>query len=241
MNDAPNLAEDAPWKQRFRARMIWNTEVAKRAPSRALAISDRSGVVELYAWNVGTEELRQLTDRPRGTGFGAISPDGRYVYYHHDEKGAELGHYVRIPWEGGGPEDLTPDLPPFASWDFHQSYAGNRLGFVAAREGAFTAYCVDLAQNGTFGEPRAIYRSDRLLGGPALSPDGQLAVLMSTERSKSLQYSLIAIDASSGTAVGELWDGEGTSIETPGPAYFPQVPGDLRLLATSNRTGSSSS
>ena len=32
-----------------------------------------------------------------------------------DTKGSEIGQYVRVPYEGGAPEDVTPDLPPYSA------------------------------------------------------------------------------------------------------------------------------
>ncbi len=72
--------ENAPWKQRFRAPTILWTQLAKAAPARGLAASNKSGVIQLYAWHVPTGELQQLTHQADGKIFGVLSPDGRYVY-----------------------------------------------------------------------------------------------------------------------------------------------------------------
>src|SRR2546423_3548846 len=53
-----------PWKQRFRAPVVLWTTVARNAPSAGLAVSNRSGAYQLYAWDVPTGDLTQLTDRP---------------------------------------------------------------------------------------------------------------------------------------------------------------------------------
>lgn len=58
--------DTAPWKQRFRAAVILWTQLAKAAPTRGLAASNKSGVYQLYAWHVPTGKLTQLTDRPEG-------------------------------------------------------------------------------------------------------------------------------------------------------------------------------
>ena len=232
-----HLEDDAPWRERFRAPTIWSTDLAKRRPDRGLAVSDRARVAELYAWDVPTGELRQLTTRPAGTPFGKISPDGRFVYYHDDRQGNEIGHHVRVPFEGGEPEDVTPGLPPYSSWTTESSCAGNRIGFMVATPEGFTAYCIDVDPNGGLGATRKIFHSERLAGGPVFSYGGDIAVVASTDRSGKPQYSLIAIDPRTGERFAELWDGPDTSVELIGPAYFSPVPDDDRLLATSNRTG----
>jgi hypothetical protein len=87
----PQLDNSAPWKQRFRATVIASTRIARLAPTRGLVMSNRSGIYQLYTWDVPTEELQQLTSRPEGMPFGVISRDGRYVYYFNDTKGNEIG------------------------------------------------------------------------------------------------------------------------------------------------------
>ena len=54
------------WKERYRARVVAWTQPAASNRSRALAASNRTGVTQLYAWDVETNELRQLTKKPEG-------------------------------------------------------------------------------------------------------------------------------------------------------------------------------
>ena len=97
----PQLDNSAPWKQRFRAPIIARARIARLAPTRGLVMSNQSGIYQLYTWDVPTGELRQLTDRFEGLLYGVISPNGRYVYCFADTKGNEIGHFIRIPFEGG--------------------------------------------------------------------------------------------------------------------------------------------
>ena len=90
----------------------------RRAASSA-AIKTASG--SSTPWNVETDELTQLTDDPAGVPHGSISADGEHVYYLRDRGGDEIGHYVRLPFSGGAPEDITPDLPDYASHSFSES------------------------------------------------------------------------------------------------------------------------
>ncbi len=108
-----DFRSDAPWKQRFRAGEIRCFGIASANPDRGWVLSDRGGTMQLYAWDVPTGELRQLTDKPTGIWQAWIAADGHYLYYFDDENGNELGHYMRIPFDGGEPVDLTPTLPPF--------------------------------------------------------------------------------------------------------------------------------
>jgi Tol biopolymer transport system component/dienelactone hydrolase len=234
MYTAPSVDSAAVWKRRFRASAILWTEIAKAAPTHGLVASNKSGVVQLYVWHVPTGELTQLTDRPEGKLFGLLSPDGSYVYYLDDQLGNEIGHYVRVPFEGGEPQDITPDMPPYSSFGLTVSLASNLIGFTLANPDGFHLYCIDLGPESTVGAPQLIYQSKKFAFGPFLSHNGEVAVMASTERTGLQHYSLIAVDPANGEQIGELWDGPGNSLEA---VAFSPIIGDLRLLGTTDRTG----
>jgi dipeptidyl aminopeptidase/acylaminoacyl peptidase len=229
----PQLAPDAAWKQRFRIPMTF-ADIARANPSHGLAASNRSGVFQLYAWDVASGALTQLTDIAKGKAFGAISPEGRWVYYLQDRDGDEIGHFVRIPFAGGPPEDVTPDLPVYASWNIASALDGSRLAIVAASDDGFHLYAVDLNPDGQLSPPRHLLATPKLVAGLSISSDGKLAALALNERSETLQLNLVVADAGSGARLAELWDGAGTSINLSG--FAPRA-GDTRVLAVSDRTG----
>lgn len=229
-----SLADDAPWKQRFRAQTILGTQIARAAPQRGLVTSNRSGLYQLCAWEVPSGELRQLTHRPEGVLFGWISPDGRSVYYHHDQRGNELGHFVRVSSEGGAPQDLTPDLPPYPTFGMRINWAGNMVAFTLADATGYHLCCIPVGAEGVLGAPRLFAQGKPPAICQALSSDGDIAVMASTERTGTLRGSLVALDTTSGQRIGTLWDGPESSLEAGG---FAPVAHDLRLLARTNRTG----
>ena len=230
----PQLDDSAPWKQRLQAPRILSARIAHLEPTRGLVVSNRSGVYQLYAWGVPTKELRQLTSRPEGVSWGVISRDGRYVYYLNDTKGNEIGHFVRIPFQGGEPEDITSQLPPYSSWSFTTSRDGNRIGFTAADREGFHVYCIDVEADGALGNPRKLYQSAKLTLGPVLSRGGEIAFIASSERTAKFQFSLIAIDTLTGEQIAELWDGPESNLE---PMIVSRLTRDARILASTNKTG----
>ena len=125
------------WKMRFRAPSIGNTQVATQDRTRGLVVHNKSGAYQFYAWDIPKGELRQLTNRPEGTSLYAcfLSPDGRFVYYLNDKQGNEIGHYVRFPFEGGAPIDITPDLPQYSSLAGDPCFATNRSGNIVGFTG----------------------------------------------------------------------------------------------------------
>ena len=86
MRAEPQLGDDAPWRRRFRAPTEFPS-VARANPQRGLVSSNRSGMAQLYAWDVATGNLRQLTHVPKGRPWGMLSADGRFVYYLQTELG----------------------------------------------------------------------------------------------------------------------------------------------------------
>jgi dipeptidyl aminopeptidase/acylaminoacyl peptidase len=228
------LEDSALWKQRFRAPAIVWTQLAPANLERGLVASNATGKYQLYAWDVGSNALRQLTDRPTGIEDGALSGDGRYVYYLDDQQGNEIGHYVRVPFGGGEPQDITPDLPPYSSWFCASSGSGGHFGFVAADAEGHNIYHMETRANGEISPPRRLFHSQKLTFEPFYSFGGEIAVVATTERTDMQHYNLVAFDTGSGAQIAELWDGPEASLE---PLGFGPRPGDLWLVATTNKSG----
>ena len=225
-----NLNADAPWKQRFRAASIECFRAAQDS-SRGLVSSDKDGVWQLYAWNAETGDLTRLTDQPAGIPGGAISADGDHVYYLRDRRGDEIGHYVRVPFAGGEPDDITPDRPEFASHFLAECASGRALGFCAVDDDGFHMLVYEKPRLAT---PIFSATKAALSYGPFLSHDAEIAVIASTAKTGVAEYALEAYEVSSGDLVAELWDGAGSGIM---PAEFSSVPGDMRFAGSSNADG----
>ena len=227
-----NFEENAIWKQRFRAPKIRWAKIANLNPQRGLVSADHDGVLQLYAWDVATGDLQQLTNHPAGVVNGLPSADGEYIYYLRDEEGSEMGHYVRIPFSGGQPEDLTPNLPPYHASFLNllaQSYCGNRLCMRVADADGFKLYAFAPGQ-----EPRQLYKSQRFFSDPVLSYSGEMAVIASTREDSSLDTQLLALDTRSGELLAELGDGEGISYSI---GEFAPRPDDFRILTSTSKSG----
>lgn len=224
-----DLADHALWKQRFRAPKILSAEIANLNPGRGMVCTDRDGVMQLYAWDVTSGDLQQLTDQPTGVRVGLLSADGDFVYYLRDEGGNEIGHYVRVPFGGGVKEDITPDLAPYNSPFINQSFSGNLLGTRIADSNGFMLYVFAPGET-----PRQIYKSEYIFFGPSLSHNGEIAVIASTEGTNSMDTRLLALDLRNGEQIAELWDGKGTSHNLGD--YAPR-PGDLRILTSTSKSG----
>lgn len=137
--------ENAPWKKRYRTPSVTVSQIAASNPEKGILAHNRSGTLQWYAWDITTNELQQITNTLGGhTTFLTISPDSRWVYYLNDKQGNEIGHIVRIPYTGGPPEDITPELPDYSPAGFAISRSGNRLGFIAAYDNQLHLFCTDM-------------------------------------------------------------------------------------------------
>jgi dipeptidyl aminopeptidase/acylaminoacyl peptidase len=234
MLKVPQFDENAPWKKRFRAPYIAWTQSARSNPVRGLAVTTESGQYQLYAWSLPTGELRQLTLRPEGVLFGTISPDGHYIYYLQDEGGNEIGHFVRIPFAGGQPQDIRPELPPYSAFGVNISRAGNRLGTTISDNNGFHTIVLPIDTAHTIGMPKELCHSRRITFGPSLSHDGEIGVITSSEHTRFQHYSLVALDTKTGQRIAELRESEESGLW---PFGFSPLSGDFRFLAISNRSG----
>ena len=227
------LDYNAPWKKRFRAPVIAGAQVARSDPARGLVTGTTTGQYQLYAWDVPSNSLRQITHRPDGTVFGVLSPDGRYVYYMQDTGGNEIGHFVRIPWSGGEPEDITPSMPPYSAFGLSISRTGNMIGGTFSDDGGFHTRIMRVQAGDAIVPAKELHHSRKIMFGPTLSHAGEIGVITSTERTTFQHNGLMAFETATGKKLGELWD-NGSSVMAFG---FSPLPGDFRLLATGTTTG----
>lgn len=149
-----DLSPDAPWKQRFQIAEIWAAKIAAADRERGLIWSNQSGTMQLYAWEIPTNQLRQLTNKPTDVWKGAIAANGQYIYYLDDQQGNELGHYVRVPFTGGEPEDLTPDLPPFFAIGISDGSDSTTLKLQIRIEKDEQTYLINQDSAGKLSQPR---------------------------------------------------------------------------------------
>ncbi|HLZ60518.1 MAG TPA: WD40 repeat domain-containing protein, partial [Ktedonosporobacter sp.] len=230
--------QDAPWKQRFHASAILWSQLAAANKTRGIVASTSSGTAQIYAWDVPTGSLRQVTQHEGGLITAYLDAAGRFIYYHEDTQGNEMGHFVRVPFEGGAPEDVTPDVPPYAFFGMQGSRVNNLLAIIAFTREGFMLYCIDIAPDGTLSPARKVHQEPSMIRAAYFSPgfvsaNGALVALGSSQRSGSLDFSLLVVDAHTGQPIRELWE-EKQSIE---PLAFSPLVGDERILATSNETG----
>ena len=142
-----DLSPEASWRRRFHATDVLWAVTARQNPDRGLVCTNREGIYQLYAWNVVTGDLTQVTHQPAGELRGMMSPDGNSIYFHKDEAGNEIGHFVRGPFAGGEAEDISPELPAYSSFFITQNRLGHLTGFMANGKDGFNVYLTNGASS----------------------------------------------------------------------------------------------
>jgi dipeptidyl aminopeptidase/acylaminoacyl peptidase len=220
---------EARWRARFTAPRVTAPQWARDADSRSLYLSNSSGVWEVYAWDRDTDSHRQVTNRPNGTYSSLLPPDGRFVWWFADTDGDEFGRWVREPFakDGTAAEPAVPGAP-----DGYQ--AGLAIGNELVAVGAATddGTTIWLSRGGMPARTIYSHKEDAWVG--ALSRDESLLAMAQSEHGDSRHPAVRVLDAVTGAAVADKWDGPGKGLY---PLSFAPVAGDQRLLVTHERRG----
>ena len=229
------LDPDALWRRRFQSSYIFYTQIASSNLSRGIISAKIEGeTFQLYGWNTISNELRKLTSEAISVYFGWMTPDGKSVFYLKDDDGNEHGQLVQIDYESSKQITVTPDLPPFMLRGFNISKSGQVIAFNAVDETGFNYYRIRRESSDYLTEPHLLFKTKSETWDAHLSYDGLLLAVKSTARAEGKRnYSTLLFDME-GMQVAELWDGDDASVE---PSRFSPIANDLRLLATTTRSG----
>lgn len=222
--------EDA-WRQRFGAASVHWIQIAQQQPRHGLVCRMQDGLPQLFAWDIASGALTQRTHEPRGVTQAALSADGATIYYLKDEQGDGIGHYMRQPFSGGPAQDLTPELPAYASYYIGESSSGRFYGFMTYNQYGTQIYVVDAQRGGT---PHLRYEGETIAVGPLLSYDGEIAVVAVSQDDTELAFDLEAYEVRGGERLHRLHDAPGYGLQ---PIGFVPRAHDMRFLAASRSTG----
>jgi dipeptidyl aminopeptidase/acylaminoacyl peptidase len=216
------------WARRYQLKRLALIDYAIDAPDAMLVRSNESGVYQLYANDLKSGKRVQLTHEPAGRGSGAISPDGRWVYYLRDDHGGETGALMRVPFAGGPEERLSGELAPFYMEGISFDRAGKTIVFAASDAAGYRFWRL------AGGKRTLAYESKNEAYEPQLSADGKYLALIETERKNNRHFAALILDLTTGARQAELFDGDPNSVRV-GP-WSPR-PGDERVLISTDRSG----
>ena len=229
-------SETPLWEQRYRAPDVWLPQWSPHAPDRLTYTSTESGSRQLHAWDRSSGRRRRVTDDPVGVRDGAPTPEGDAVVWFQDDTGDEAGRWLVQAFAGGDVRPLLDGTPKGWNEGFAQT-PGVTAAAISDRDG----FAIYVSTNGSTAVE--LYRSNESLrlgvsdaGGfnrAGLSSDGSLLCVVHSEHGDLLHPALRALDARTGTAVGEQAD-PGMALDA---ACWSPVPGDQRLAITHERHG----
>ncbi|MFN0179922.1 MAG: S9 family peptidase [Gemmatimonadales bacterium] len=173
----PTQLTEGPWNH---GQLAWSRDGAEIlfASLRVPNAEHEWRESEIYAVNVGTKAVRQVTTRKGPDGSPVVSPDGRMVAYQGfdwtDDTYITSKLYV-MGIDGSNPRRIDGSLdrsPENVTW----AADGTGIYFIAQDRGQAQLFFASL----TGGEPRRLTSGDHVLVGLSLAPTGTAALIQST-------------------------------------------------------------
>ena len=232
MEIAPITDEQALWKQRF---CLHHTVgyIARCNSHLGLVISNQSNIYQLYAWDIPCGTLRQLTKNSSGQAAGELSSDGRFVYYLHTEHGKNIGHFIQLDTDTGKQVDLIPNSSLYAGRGITSDWTNTTICYITTDDINGMQLFTQSITISSGNVPKQIYQTFDATTSSTISCSGDIVVIQTTSYTAGLQCNLLAFDTNNGgQQLRTFGDDIGITI---GPKQFAPLPGDTRLLATSDR------
>jgi len=224
-------ASTPEWTRRFTAPTLGFPDWFEAAPERLAMIGNRDGSWQAWAHDRVDGSWRRASDEPVGVESVWMLPDGRIAWW-HDTTGDERGSLVAVPFTGGTPVAVFPDVPE--GWLTGLSFEAGRSAISVEVEGAYRIFVIEpdgmTRAIASFANAAGVGNEDPGAGG-GLSADGSLLCVWHSEHGDILHASLRVLDTETGATVGGL-ESEGHHLV---PAAWSPVPSDQRLAFTSER------
>jgi dipeptidyl aminopeptidase/acylaminoacyl peptidase len=194
------------WIQRYTATTFGFPSWADATPERLALVSNRGGKWQAWAHDLADGSWRQASDEPVGVETTWVLPDGRIAWW-RDTTGAERGHLVAVPFEGGEPAAAFPQIPD--GWLMGLSFAAGRTALGVEVDGTYRIFLVE--PDGVIRELASFERAAGVGGAwgttwGGLSHDGAMLCLTHAEHGDILHNALRVLDADTGATIGDLED-----------------------------------
>jgi dipeptidyl aminopeptidase/acylaminoacyl peptidase len=194
------------WVQRYTATSLGFPSWNDTRPDRLAVVSNRGGRSQVWAHDLTDGSWRQVSNEPIGVEVAWVLPDGRIAWW-RDATGAERGHLVAVPFEGGDPVSVFPSIAD--GWLMGLSFAAGRAALGVEIDGSYRIYLIE--PDGTTRELAAFDRAAGVGGAwgttnGGLSPDGRLLCISHAEHGDLLHSALRVLDVETGATTADLED-----------------------------------
>ncbi|MGW1208005.1 prolyl oligopeptidase family serine peptidase [Streptomyces sp. NPDC002499] len=221
------------WQHFFHARQFLSLRKGRGPRDHELAVTDSAEGPRLALWDVDDDRLTPLDVDFGGSVMDAVlTTDGRSVLTLRDDNGSEVGHVWRTALDGTAAVDLTPDLPPYVLRGIDTARVGNRIVLTTVSDDGFHLWLVDDRREAA---ARLLYRSANEAWDGVISADGCLAALDTTDHNPGVRRFAVTVTGIDDESIAVvLSDGPDAPVRV---VRFSPVPGDARLLVSTERTG----
>jgi dipeptidyl aminopeptidase/acylaminoacyl peptidase len=225
------MTQAPDWVRRFTATTIAFPAWGDTAPDHLAVVTNRSGSSQVWAYDRGDGSWRQVSYEPVGVETAWMLPDDRIAWW-RDTTGDERGVLVAVPFAGGEPAAVFPDLPE--GWLMGHSFEAGKAAISIEVDGTYRVYIVE-----GDGSPRELVAYADAAGvgslyptvGGGLSADGTLVCIQHAEHGDILHAAMRVFDLSTGDVVGDLED-KGKNLA---PVAWSPTAGDQRLAFASEQ------
>ncbi|GAA1002983.1 peptide hydrolase [Acrocarpospora pleiomorpha] len=219
-----------PWQRFFEARQCLTLRRGRGAGDLVLWVEDTEIGPRLSVWDVREDVTRPVTGKVGDAENAVLTAAGDAVLSHHsDDDGSEMGHVMATCLATGTVRDLTPGLPPYTLRGIDVAREGDQVVLTAVAADGFSLWLV------AGGPPRRLFTSRNEAWNGLISADGTLVSVDTTDHDPSLRrFGVTVLDPASGTVLAFLSDGPASPVRA---VRFSPVPGDPRLLVSTERSG----
>lgn len=183
--------------------------------SSVVFTSTRGGSSGLWLLELGTGAVRPLVTSLRAASVPSFAPDGRSVVFEGRTNDTSPSDIYSVAVGGGTPQQRTTDSHTDAGPVF--SANGREIFFVSNRSGTFELWRMPAGG----GAATIVTQQGRVVGRPAVTPDGTALVFARRLATAADQTELVWLELASGVV---------TVISGPGDSE-PAVAADGRWLA----------
>ncbi|MFI2471391.1 prolyl oligopeptidase family serine peptidase [Streptomyces globisporus] len=221
------------WQRFFTAERPLSVRRGRGPGDLSLIVMESEDGPRLSLWDAGRGTVRPLSELTSGDLAQAVlTSDGERILALHDDNGSEVGHVHATALDGGDSRDLTRDLPPYTLRGIDVAGRADRAVITCAAEDGFSLW---LLRTDGSAKPNLLFRSPHEAWNGLVSADGTRACIDTTDHNPGVRrFAVTVVDTGTGKVLGCLTDGPEAPVRA---VRFSPVPGDDRILVTTERTG----